>query len=423
MKASVGKRILMLLENNPYPLDVRVRRECRALAKAGYQVSVICPGERGQQRKETVDDVSVYRYPAPPESLGPLNYLCEYTYSLAASFLLSLYVLLREGFDIIHAANPPDTLFLIAAFYKLFGKRFVFDHHDLSPELYDVRFAKRIPLIHSILVMLEKGSCRLADLVIATNQSYKLVEMQRGRVPEERIVIVRNAPERNLFRQIPAEQISGDKPHTVIAYAGMMGQQDGLDYLLRSLQYLAYDLKRKDFSCILIGGRGEARKYLADLTIKLHLEQFVTFTGWVSDEDYVRHLLAADICVDPDPSNPFNDRCSMNKMVEYMAAGKPIVAFDLPEHRFTAQDAAVYVRDNDEMQYARELAALMDAPERRKQMGAQGRSRFETDLAWERSVEHLLAGYRALQVRFNCAEERSSRALSTSGPESIDTPR
>jgi len=387
----------MLLENSTYPQDARVRREARALVDAGYQVSVICPMDSGQPWCETLNGVCVYRFRAPPAANGFLGYLWEYGYSMVATFVLTLLVALREGFDVIHTHNPPDTLVLIAAFYKLLGKRFVYDHHDLAPEMYYALFRSRgNQLIYHTLVWFEKLSCRLADHVIATNQSYKTVEMQRGHVPEERITIVRNGPELNGLQSLEPDSELRQKGKTIIGYVGVMGFQDGVDYLLRALHHLLFDLGRTDFFCVIIGGRGGARASLKALTTQLGLDEYVGFTGWVSDVDLIRYLSAADICVDPDPSNPFNDRSTMIKMTEYMALGKPIVAFDLPEHRFTAQAAALYVRPNDELEFARALAQLMDDPARRQAMGSFGRRRVETELAWRYSVPHLLEAYRTV---------------------------
>ena len=395
MKASAGKRVLMLLENNPFPQDPRPRREARALIDAGYQIAIICPAAAEQCWRETVNGVRVYRYPAPPAPSGVLGYLWEYAYSMLASFVLSLLVFLRDGFDVIHAHNPPDTFVFVAAFYKLLGKRFVFDHHDLAPEMYHARFRSAgNPLIHKALIWAEKLSCRLADHVIATNQSYKSVEIARGKVPEERITIVRNGPEiKNDFSAAPDPGLRG-LGKTILGYVGVMGHQDGVDYLLRALHQLIFNLGRRDFYCVIIGGKGEARESLKILCNELGLDDYVWFTGWVSDEDLNRYLWAADICADPDPANPFNDRSSMIKMTEYMARGKPIVAFDLPEHRFTAQEAAVYVRPNDELEFARALAQLMDDPQRRNEMGAFGRRRAIAELAWHHSVQNLLRAYR-----------------------------
>lgn len=397
MKRSVGKHVLMLLENNPYPQDTRVRREARALTSAGYQVSVISPAQHGQPWRELLDSVCVYRFPLPLLGHGFLGYLWEYGYSMLMAFILSLFVYLREGFDVIHAANPPDTFVLIAAFYKLLGVRFVYDHHDLAPEMYQARLDGRgSRLVYHILILFEKLSCRLADHVIATNQSYKTVEVQRGHVPQERITIVRNGPDLNQFQPMEPNADLRQKGKSIIGYAGVMGFQDGVDYLLRALQHLVYSLDRTEFFCVIIGGVGEARASLKVLATKLGVEKYIWFTDWVADDDYIRYLSTTDICVDPDPSNAFNDRSTMTKMLEYMALAKPIVAFDLPEHRYTAQAAALYVRPNDELEFARALAELMDDHPRRQAMGLFGRRRVETELAWCYAVPALLDAYRTV---------------------------
>jgi len=397
VRASSSGRVLMLIENNSYPQDQRVRHEARALVDAGYQVSVISPAKRGQRWRETIDRVHVYRYPAPAESSGILAYLFEYGYSTVAMFVLSVLVYLREGFDVIHTANPPDTLVLVVGVYKLLGKRFVYDHHDLVPELYCTIFPdRRNRLMHRALLMLEKLSLRLADHVIATNQSYRVMEMERGRVPADRITIVRNGPELKSRQVAEAFPELRQKGKTIISYLGVMGFQDGVDYLLRALHHLIHDLGRTDVFCVLIGGLGSAQPSLKRLVTELGLDDYVWFTGWVTDTDLRRYIASADLCVDPDPSNPFNDRSTMTKMMEYMAEARPIVAFDLPEHRFTAQEAAVYVHGNDELEFARALAQLMDDPARREAMGVFGYRRVSTELAWQYSVQHLVGAYRRL---------------------------
>ena len=395
--APAGRRVLMLLENNPYPQDARVRREARTLAEAGYQVTVISPARPGQPWRETIDGVRAYRYPSLPEASSVVGYLFEYGYSAVAMFVLSLLVSLREGFDVIHTANPPDTLVFIAAAYKLLGKRFVYDHHDLVPELYYARLAGRgNRLTHFGLLVLEKLSLRYADHVIATNESYRAMEMERGGVRPERITIVRNGPELNSRQAIEPDPGLRQKGKTIIGYVGVMGIQDGVDYLLRALHHLVYDMGRRDVFCVLIGGLGSAQPSLRRLATQLRLDDYVWFTGWVSDADLLRYIASADICVDPDPSNPFNDRSTMTKMLEYMAQGKPIVAFDLPEHRFTAQAAAMYARPSDELEFARAVAQLMDDPARRQAMGVFGRRRVETELAWHYSARNLVEAYRRL---------------------------
>jgi glycosyltransferase involved in cell wall biosynthesis len=396
MKASAGKRVLMLLENNPYSQDIRVKREARALAGAGYMVTVICPRSKKGKPFEIVEpNIHLYQYPPPGGGGGVLSYLWEYSYSTLMMFLISLRVLLREGFDVIHAHNPPDTMWPIAAFYKLLGKRFVFDHHDLSPEMFFARFGnKSSKLLFTTLVLFEKLTCRLADHVIATNESYKRMEMERGGVPAERITIVRNGPDERFVLAPQAPELR-QKATTILGYVGIMGPQDGLDYLLRSVQHLVYTLKRPDVFCVIIG-KGDALPQLQAYAQELGLGQHVWFTGWVSDEDLLRYLSTADICLDPDPSNPFNDRCTMIKMMEYMALGKPIVAYDLPEHRVSAGEAAVYAQPNDELAFAQKIAELIDEPERRKQMGQIGRSRISARLAWAHQEKHLLAAYDTL---------------------------
>ncbi len=232
--------------------------------------------------------------------------------------------------------------------------------------------------------------------MIATNESYRAVEMERGHIPADRITIVRNGPELNGRQMAEPDPGLRQKNKTIISYVGVMGYQDGVDYLLRALHHLVHDLGRTDVFCVLIGGHGSAQPSLKQLARQLRLDDYVWFTGWVSDADLLRYIASADICVDPDPSNPFNDRCTMIKMLEYMAQGKPIVAFDLPEHRYTAEAAALYVRPNDELEFARAIAELMDDPARRLAMGALGRRRVETELAWQYSAPKLVQAYRRL---------------------------
>ena len=398
MKASAGNRILMLLENNPYPGDVRVRREARTLVAAGCQVTVISPKPRGRPWHEVVDGVRTYRYPMPRAGDGLVGYLWEYGFSLSMTCVLTFYVFVRRGFDVIHAHNPPDLFVLIAMFYKLFGKRFVFDHHDLSPEMYRARFESGgNRLMFNILVWFEKLTFALADHVIATNESYKRVEMERGKVPEERITIVRNGPDLNRLNPVDPDPELREKAECIIGFVGVMGHQDGLDYLLRSLRHLIHDIGRSDFHCVIIGD-GAERKRLLRLASELKLDERVWFTGHISDEDMIRYLCTTDICVDPDPSNEFNDRSTMVKMTEYMALGRPIVAYNLPEHRVTAQEAAVYARANDELDFARQIDALMKDPDRRRQMGQFGRKRVEAELAWAVQEQHLLKAYDKLGV-------------------------
>src|SRR2546421_1401579 len=290
MKASSNNRILMLLENQAYPQDVRVRREANALTAAGYTVSVICPAKPGQPSREVINGVRIYRYPEPSGANGFLGYLWEYAYSTAASFAISMIVLFHGGFDVIHAHNPPDTFVFIAAFYKMFGKRFVFDHHDLSPEMYQARFpGGGSLLVYDALVLLEKLTCCLANRVIATNESYKKIEMERDHVPETRITVVRNGIELHDLRPVEPDRTLQPKGKTVIGYIGVMGFQDGVDHLVRALSHLVRDLGRTDFFCILVGG-GDAFPYLKSLTEQLEISEYLLFTGMVNHSEVARYL-------------------------------------------------------------------------------------------------------------------------------------
>jgi glycosyltransferase involved in cell wall biosynthesis len=397
MNISSNNRVLMLLENTNYPQDTRSCQEAAALVSAGYRMSIICPTARGQACRETLDGVRVYRFPAPRRAEGFLGYLWEYGYSMAAIFLISLRIFFGEGFDYIHGHNPPDTFVFIAAFYKLFGKRFVYDHRDLSPEMYRVRFpGSGNRFVHSALVLLEKLSCRLADHVVTANASHKKIEMERDHVPESSISIVRNGPDQDQFQPVENDLVRTPQTKTIIGYAGVTGFQDGVDYLLRAMQHLVYDLDRTDVVCVIVGS-GAAIQYLKSLAQSLRLSNYVVFTGWLERPEMISHISVADICVAPEPSNFYNDRCTVIKILEYMALAKPIVAFDLPEHRFSAKEAAVFVKGNDEFAFARTIAELVDDPARRQAMGSFGRRRIETELAWQYSIPNLLAAYQTEQ--------------------------
>jgi len=428
-----NNRILMLLENLPFPQDLRVRREANALHAAGYRVTVICPAAPEQPWREVVNGVHVFRYPAPPDANGFLGYIWEYGYAMVWGFLLSVWVCVADGFDVIHAHNPPDTFVFIALFYKLLGKRFVYDHHDLSPEMYQARFAGGgNAFVYRALIWLEKLSCRFADHVIVTNESYKRIAMERGSVPESRITIVRNGIELSrLEGTVEPDGQLRDLRKTIIGYVGVMGFQDGVDYLLRALRHLIHDLGRTDFHCVLIGG-GDACAHLKVQGRQLGLDGYVRFTGFLHGEDLRRCLGAADICVDSAPSSPYSDRSTMFKIMEYMSLGKPIVAFDLPEHRFTAQSSAVYVPPNDERAFAQAVAELMDDPRRRVSLGTFGSRRIKTELAWDYSVPKLLQAYRSIlpsgapaEVPGSCEAEtviqpRTSQFVQTQGYKSGD---
>ncbi len=412
-----GKRVLMLLENGAYSEDGRVRCEANSLAAAGYRVTVIGPAAEGERWFEQFGDVAGYQFPPPPMANGLLGYFVEYAYALSVIALLTLWVAIRRGFDVIHAHNPPDFLVVIGGFWRLFGKQFIFDQHDLAPDMYLSRFSPTgNRLLHRALLFFERLSCRWANHVIATNDSYKRLQVERCGIPANRITVVRNGPEPwHLHRFEPDDALRGGVPN-VIGYVGMMGQQDGIDYLLRALAILRFELNRFDWRCILIG-KGPAMDDLRQLAAQLGIADSVHFTGWVDYEKVPRYIAATDICVVPDPSNEYNDHSTIVKVMEYMAQAKPVVAFDLPEHRVTAGDTALYARPNEERDFAQQLLRLMDDAELRRRLGEAGHRRVMESLTWEHQEAHLLAAYRSLDrtanVRRHEAPERRELATSS----------
>lgn len=383
----------MLLENNRYPGDTRVRREAISLVEFGYSVSVIAPRGRSEPWSEIDQGVHVFRYPRPREGEGALGYFWEYGVSMVWMTLLSVWVFFRRGFDVIHSHSPPDIFVLIGMLYSLLGKKYVFDHHDISPEMYVARFQGKFnPRVVKMLTFFEGLSCRFATRVITVNESYRDLVVQRHRIPADKITVVRNGPDLEELRPVAPDPDIVSRNQIVFGYVGIMGFQDGVDSLIRAMHHLKNDLARDDFYCILIG-RGSSVDYLKQLTAELGLTDHVFFTGYVSDEDLLKYLSTADICVAPDPFNPFNDRSTMIKVMEYMAMGKPIVAYKLIEHQVTAQDAALYAQVSDELDFARQLQTLMDNPELRKRLGDSGRKRAEEILAWPFQAENLREAY------------------------------
>ena len=323
--------------------------------------------------------------------------------------------------DAVHAHNPPDTLFVVGLVHRLLGKKFVFDHHDLSPELYLSRYRKTDGgLVARVLYILEKLSLRIANVVIATNGSYREIEITRHGVRPERIFIVRNGPDLKRVRLVEPDARLRSMGRTIFCYLGAMNPQDGLDYLLRALGHLLHDLGRTDFYCVLIGD-GDSLDELKAQAVDLGLQDHVFFTGFIPDEDMMRYLSSADVCLDPNPSSPLNDVSTWIKVMEYMALSKPIVSFALKETQVSAADAAVYAPPNDEMAFAKAVARLMDDPALRARMGAIGRGRVENELNWSITSRNLVSAYNQLfgrafgigsRITARSAGLRSGRAAS-----------
>ncbi|HYX62754.1 MAG TPA: glycosyltransferase family 4 protein [Burkholderiales bacterium] len=391
----MGKRVLILVENLPSPFDRRVWQEACALREAGYTVSIICPTGRGCESKfEEIDGIAIWRYDLPTEGAGPMGYLVEYGAALFWTFALSLKVLWTRGFDVIHACNPPDLFFLIGGFYKLFSRKFLFDHHDANPELYVAKFGRK-DFFYRVMLRLEKATFRCADVSIATNHSYRRIALERGGMDPRRVFVVRSGPSLERMRiQPPMNALKRGRKH-LVGYVGVMGRQEGLDYLLRAARHIVFELKRDDVHFGLVGG-GTSLEEMKALARELGVADYVTFTGRVPDEELLAMLNTADVCVNPDIATEMNDISTMNKIMEYMALGKPIVQFDLTEGRYSAQGASLYARRNDAADLAAKIVELLDDPQRRRAMGALGRRRVLEELEWRHEVPKLLAAYDAL---------------------------
>lgn len=383
--------VCIIIENLTVPVDRRMWQEARTLAEAGYRVSVVCPTGRGfEQTYEVREGIEIYRHRLW-EASGPFGYFLEYLIALASEFHLALKAYRRTRFRIIHAANPPDTIFLIALFFKLFGARFIFDHHDLNPELYEAKFGRR-GLFYRLVRLAERLTYRTATVSIATNESYREIALARGGMRPERAFVVKSCPDlKNIRIGPPRPELKNGRPLMVV-YVGVMGPQDGLDLLLESIRYIVQDAGRDDVSFALIG-RGPETPRLKVLAREKGLDSCVTFTGRVPDADMWAYLSSADFGVAPDPKNPMNDKSTMNKILEYMAFGLPVVLYDLTEGRRSAGDAALYARPNSPEDFARQMLALLDSEELRRTLGARARKRIEERLNWDIEKRALLKAY------------------------------
>jgi glycosyltransferase involved in cell wall biosynthesis len=389
------RRVLILVENLPSPFDRRVWQEACELRDAGYVVSIICPTGKGCEKKfEAIDRIHIYRYKLPVEASGAAAYALEYGVALFWSFVLACRVLFTRGFDIIHACNPPDLFFLIGGFFKLFGKKFLFDHHDLNPELYEAKFGRR-DFFYRLMLKLEYWTFRTADVSIATNESFKRIAIERGRAPADRVFVVRSGPNLERLKILPPDERLKCGRRYLVGYVGVMGKQDGIDYLLRAARRIVLDLGRTDVHFGLVGG-GTSLEEMKALAVQLGVADFVTFAGPLWGDDMLAMLNTADVCVNPDAANEMNEKSTTNKIMEYMALGKPIVQFDLEEGRYSAQRASLYARKNDAFDLAAKIVELLDDPVRRVEMGEFGRKRVENELEWRHEAPRLLAAYEAL---------------------------
>ena len=387
------KTILIIVENAAVPFDTRVWKEAASLQKNGYEVTVLCPRAKGYEKGyEMIDGVHIYRHPMPKEREGVLAYVLEYGCALFWQFLYAWWIYLRRGFQVIQGCNPPDDIFLIALPFKLLGVRYIFDHHDASPELYISKHEKK-DAFYWIQVWLERQTYRASDVVMVTNSSYRDLATTRGGIDPANVFIVRNGPDPSTFKRRPVVPALRHGKRYLVGYVGTMSVQEGLDILLDVASYIK-KLGRRDVHFTCVGG-GPGLATLRKMVREKDVGDLVNFTGRVPDEQLLDILSTADVCVNPDKPCQMNDISTMIKIMEYMALGKPIVQFALKEARFSADGASLYADNQNRVaDFAAKILWLLENPAERDRMGQLGRKRVEEELAWQYSVPNLLAAYR-----------------------------
>jgi glycosyltransferase involved in cell wall biosynthesis len=393
--ALAGKKILIIVENLPVPFDRRVWQESLALVGAGAEVSVICPKGKGYEAAyEVLEDINICRHSLPAEGDSASGYLREYASALFHESRLAWQIYFSRGFDAIHGCNPPDLIFLVALPFKLLGKKFVFDHHDINPELYEAKFDKR-GFFWRLLVLFERLTFFFADIVISTNESYRKIAIERGRKRPERVFVVRSGPDVRRTRLLPTDANWKKGRRYLIGFVGVIGEQEGIDLLLTSVQYLVHEMRRTDIQFVLVGD-GPSRKRMEALSLEMGLGEFVTFLGRAPDEQLFSVLSSADVCVNPDRVNPMNNLSTMNKILEYMVLKKPIVQYEVVEGRISAAEASVYAKPNDPVDFAQKIVELLGDPAARERAGQIGRSRIDNELSWAHQIPKLIQAYTKL---------------------------
>jgi glycosyltransferase involved in cell wall biosynthesis len=385
-------KVLIIGENLPVPFDPRIWREATSLHANGYEVTVLCPrGKNFMHRHEVIDGIQIYRHPMPKEGNGAVGYLVEYASALFWEFLFSWWIYFRHGFHVIQGCNPPDDIFLVALPFKLLGIKYIFDHHDASPELYLSKYEREDGL-YKVQVWLERMTYRASDVVIVTNGSYRELALTRGNVAAEDVFIVRNGPDPKTFNAVAPNPALKYGKRYLVGYVGNIGEQEGLDILLdAALQIKKQGRDDVHFTCV---GGGPGLASLRHAVKEKGLEDTVNFTGRIPNGQLLEILSTADVCVNPDKPCEMNNISTMIKIMEYMALGKPIVQFDLKEGRFSASEASLYADKNvGAADFASKILLLLDDAEARKKMGEFGRNRVEKELAWEYSVKNLLSAY------------------------------
>jgi glycosyltransferase involved in cell wall biosynthesis len=417
MKAEMKRRVLIIVENLPVPFDRRVWAEATTLVEAGYEVSVISPMLKGYAAEnEEIDGVHIYRHPLSEAGNSRFGYLQEYAGALFHQLRLAFRVRRERGFDVIHACNPPDLIFIVAALFKLlFGVRFIFDHHDLCPELFEAKFGRR-GIAHRLLSLLERATFALADISIATNESYREIAIARGGMRPDRVFVVRSGPRLDRMQVRAADPALRCGRKFLVGYVGVIGKQEGLDLLVGAVAHLVRQLKRTDTQFAIIGD-GPEFAAVKDLAGKKGVADYFTFYGRVTDDRFLSVLNTADVCVNADRCCAMNDKSTMNKVLEYMALAKPIVQFELTEGRRSAGCASLYARPDNVADFAMKIDALLGDPDLRREMGVIGRERIIRQFSWAHSAPVLLRAYaKALEpksIRVRAPAAASAAAAGT----------
>lgn len=389
----MNRKVLIIVENLPVPFDTRVWQEATTLASNGYTVSVICPIGKGYTKTyEFIQGVHIYRHKLPSEGNGAFGYAKEYLTALCEEFRLAKKCYKEVGFHCIHGCNPPDDIWMIARLFKKKGVDYIFDHHDICPELFEAKFGHKKGLLYKSQLWLERQTYKHCKFAFVTNESYRRIAIERGKMKPNDVFVLRSGPKLERLRIQPARQEIKRGKKYMVGYVGVIGQQEGIEYLLESARYIKEDLGRNDIFWGIVGG-GPHLEALKKKSIEMGLNDIVEFTGRVSDGVLLDYLNTADVCVNSDEYNAMNDKSTMNKILEYMALGKPIVQFDLTEGKYSAQKASLYAIPNNAVDMANKIVELLDSPERRKKMGEYGRLRVVNELSWEHTSKKLLEGY------------------------------
>lgn len=393
MKNLLGKHILIIVENLPVPFDRRVWQEANTLKENGAKVSIICPIMKGySQRYEVINDIEIYRHPLPLEARSAMGYLLEYSAALFWEFWLSWKVFFKKRFHVIHGCNPPDLIFLTALWFKPFGVKYLFDHHDINPELFIAKYNKK-GFFYQLMVLFEYLTFKSAKCSIATNESYKEIAIRRGKMEPENVQVVRSGPKLDRLKLLPPNNQYKKGRKYLVGYVGTIGEQEGIDLLLESAKYII--AKRDDVQFAIVGGGSDVDK-LKRLSIEMHMEKYVDFYGRINDSEMIGILNTADVCVNPDKPSEMNNLSTMNKIMEYMALKKAIVQYDLKEGRYSAQEASLYAERNSTADFAEKIIYLLDNKEMRDKMGEYGYNRVLNELSWEYESKKLIDIYQKI---------------------------